>query len=94
VVSDSSIAPTSGDGYILICESLDPGLTPLLAAARGLVVERGGALSHGAVVARQLGVPAFGCPQATRLIRTGDWLSLDSDTALLQIECKANEYVT
>jgi pyruvate,water dikinase len=93
VVSDSQKPPTSGGGYILICDSLDPGLTPLLAAARGLVVERGGALSHGAVVARQLGLPAFGCPDATRLIRTGDWLVLDGDQALLHVECKNNEPV-
>jgi pyruvate,water dikinase len=93
VVSDSQKAPMPRGGYILICNSLDPGLTPLLAAAKGLVVERGGALSHGAVVARQLGVPALGCPEATRLIRSGDWLVLDSEQGLLHIERKNDECI-
>ena len=41
-----------GTDYILVCPSTDPGWTPLFLSARGLIVERGGVLSHGAIVAR------------------------------------------
>jgi len=45
-------------GYVLVCPSTDPGWTPLFARARALVMERGGVLSHGAIVAREYGLPA------------------------------------
>ena len=45
-------------GEILVCPSTDPGWTPLFLTAGGLVMEMGGANSHGAVVAREYGMPA------------------------------------
>ncbi|MBI2929382.1 MAG: hypothetical protein HYY24_27265 [Verrucomicrobia bacterium] len=69
-----------GNDYILVCPSTDPGWTPLFIRARGLIVERGGLLSHGAIVARDFGIPAVVCPQATRLINSGDRLRLDGNT--------------
>jgi pyruvate,water dikinase len=51
---------------ILVCPSTDPGWTPLFTRIRGLVVERGGQLSHGAIVARDFGIPAVACGR-TRL---------------------------
>ena len=45
-------------GEILIAPSTDPGWTPLFLTAGGLVMEMGGANSHGAVVAREYGIPA------------------------------------
>ena len=51
---------------ILICPSTDPGWTTLFASIRGLVVERGGVLSHGAITARDFGIPAVACSDATR----------------------------
>ncbi|MFI7698888.1 PEP/pyruvate-binding domain-containing protein [Nonomuraea sp. NPDC049480] len=59
-------------GEILVCPSTDPGWTPLFLTAGGLVMEMGGAMSHGAVVAREYGIPAVvGVPDATRRITTG-----------------------
>ncbi|PWB84579.1 MAG: hypothetical protein C3F11_00570 [Methylocystaceae bacterium] len=46
------------DGGVLVARSTDPGWTPLFLLARGLVIEIGGYLSHGAIVAREFGVPA------------------------------------
>ena len=63
--------PDLPDGYVLVCPSTDPGWTPLFVNARGLIVERGGVLSHGAIVARDFGIPAVACPDATRLLKTG-----------------------
>ncbi|HUW56573.1 MAG TPA: PEP/pyruvate-binding domain-containing protein [Planctomycetota bacterium] len=51
---------------ILVCPSTDPGWTTLFASIRGLVVERGGVLSHGAITARDFGIPALACHDATR----------------------------
>ncbi|MFI7447816.1 PEP/pyruvate-binding domain-containing protein [Nonomuraea sp. NPDC049714] len=59
-------------GEILICPSTDPGWTPLFLTAGGLVMEMGGSMSHGAVVAREYGIPAVvGVPDATHRITTG-----------------------
>ena len=56
----------------------DPGWTPLFRTAGGLVMEMGGANSHGAVVAREYGIPAVvGVADATRLITTGQRVTVD-----------------
>ena len=68
-------------GEILVAPSTDPGWTPLFLTAGGLVMEMGGAMSHGAVVAREYGIPAVvGVPDATELINTGDRISVDGTT--------------
>jgi pyruvate,water dikinase len=60
-------------GEILVAPSTDPGWTPLFLTAGGLVMEMGGSNSHGAVVAREYGIPAVvGVPNATQLIKDGD----------------------
>ncbi|MFI7544017.1 PEP/pyruvate-binding domain-containing protein [Actinoplanes sp. NPDC049599] len=65
-------------GEILVAPSTDPGWTPLFLTAGGLVMEMGGANSHGAVVAREYGIPAVvGVPGATTRIATGDRITLD-----------------
>jgi pyruvate,water dikinase len=69
-----------GADYFLVCPSTDPGWTPLFINARGLIVERGGVLSHGAIVARDFGIPAIVCPNATKLLRSGDRLHVDGNT--------------
>jgi len=59
-------------GEILVAPSTDPGWTPLFLTAGGLVMEMGGANSHGAVVAREYGIPAVvGVPGATHRIQDG-----------------------
>jgi len=68
-----------GDGYILVCPSTDPNWTPLFAKAAGLVIERGGMLSHGAVVAREMGIPAVVCDGATRLLKDGETVAVDGN---------------
>ena len=74
-----------GADYILVCPSTDPGWTPLFVAARGLIVERGGILSHGAIVARDFGIPAIVCPDATRLLSDGDRVRLDGSTGRVEV---------
>ncbi len=65
-------------GEILVAPSTDPGWTPLFLTAGGLVMEMGGPNSHGAVVAREYGIPAVvGVPDATARIATGDAVTVD-----------------
>jgi pyruvate,water dikinase len=59
-------------GDILVTASTDPSWTPLFVTIKGLVTEVGGLMTHGAVIAREYGVPAVvGVEHATRLIRDG-----------------------
>ena len=65
-------------GEILVAPSTDPGWTPLFLTAGGLVMEMGGANSHGAVVAREYGIPAVvGVPDAVSRITTGQVITVD-----------------
>ena len=64
-------------GCVLVCPSTDPAWTPLFVNAGALVLERGGALSHGAVVAREMGLPAVVLPNATALFFDGEKLTVD-----------------
>jgi rifampicin phosphotransferase len=65
-------------GYILVCPSTDPAWVPLFVSAGGLVMESGGTLSHGAIVAREFGLPAVaGIPDVMRQIQTGQRLRVD-----------------
>lgn len=69
--------PALPRGHILVCPSTDPSWTSLFADAAGLIVECGGALSHGAVVAREMGLPAVVLPYATRLLSDGETIRID-----------------
>ena len=89
VVQSPEAAGELGPEYVLVCPSTDPGWAPLLAGARGLVVERGGVLSHGAIVARDFGIPAVVCPNATRLLHTGDRIRVDGNTGRIDVVQRA-----
>jgi len=72
--------------YILVCPSTDPAWVPLFVQARGLVMETGGMLSHGAIVAREFGLPAVaGIADVLRRIKTGQRLRIDGGTGMVQI---------
>jgi rifampicin phosphotransferase len=73
-------------GEILVAPSTDPGWTPLFLTAGGLVMEMGGAGSHGAVVAREYGIPAVvGVPDATNKIETGQLITVDGTAGLVTL---------
>jgi pyruvate,water dikinase len=64
--------------YILVCPSTDPAWVPLFVNARGLVMETGGVLSHGAIVAREFGLPAVATLAGVqKRLRTGQRLRVD-----------------
>ena len=73
-------------GDILVAPSTDPGWTPLFLLAAGLVMETGGYLSHGAIVAREYGIPAvLNVPLATQYIADGSRIVLDGGAGVVQI---------
>jgi pyruvate,water dikinase len=72
--------------YILVCPSTDPAWVPLFVQARGLVMEIGGVLSHGAIVAREYGLPAVaGLPGVQRRLRTGQRLRVDGGKGTVSV---------
>ncbi|MFI6787012.1 PEP/pyruvate-binding domain-containing protein [Nonomuraea sp. NPDC050383] len=74
-------------GEILVCPSTDPGWTPLFLTAGGLVMEMGGAMSHGAVVAREYGIPAVvGVPDATHRITTGRRITVNGAAGTVTLD--------
>jgi rifampicin phosphotransferase len=74
-------------GEILVAPSTDPGWTPLFLTAGGLVMEMGGMMSHGAVVAREYGIPAVvGVPGATEQIETGATITVDGSAGVVSID--------
>ena len=70
---------------VLICPSTDPAWTALFTTIKALVVERGGVLSHGAITARDFGVPAVACPDATRIIDDAARVRVDGDRGRVTI---------
>ncbi|MCT9870438.1 PEP/pyruvate-binding domain-containing protein [Paenarthrobacter aurescens] len=74
-------------GEILVAPSTDPGWTPLFLTAGGLVMEMGGPNSHGAVVAREYGIPAVvGVPNAASRLTTGQQVTVDGAAGTVSIE--------
>ena len=72
--------------YVLVCPSTDPSWVPLFARAKALVMETGGVLSHGAIVAREFGLPAVaGLPGVVQKIRTGQRLRVDGGRGTVSI---------
>jgi rifampicin phosphotransferase len=73
-------------GEILVCPSTDPGWTPLFLTAGGLVMEIGGMVTHGSIVAREYGIPAVvGVHQATKRIQSGQRLRVDGSRGQVTI---------
>ena len=79
IVFDPQTATDLGTDYVLVCPSTDPGWTALFVHAKALIVERGGVLSHGAIVARDFGIPALVCPDATRRIPDRTMIRVDGN---------------
>ncbi|MDJ1172382.1 PEP/pyruvate-binding domain-containing protein [Roseofilum sp. BLCC_M154] len=72
-------------GSILVAERTDPGWIMLFPAASGVLVERGSLLSHSAIVAREMGIPAIvSLPGVTRFLKDGDWVKMDGSTGRVE----------
>lgn len=73
-------------GDILVTRQTDPGWGPIFPLISGLVIERGGMLSHGAIIAREFGIPSVvGVKDATRRIQHGGSITVDGDRGLVHV---------
>ena len=78
VILDASSLFDFKSGEILVCDAVEPNMTFVVPLCAGIVERRGGMLIHGAIIAREYGLPCVtGVPNATTLIRTGDPLTVD-----------------
>ena len=81
-MADAEVEP----GDILVTAFTDPSWSPLFVAVKGLVTEVGGLMTHGAVIAREYGLPAVvGVADATRLIRDGQRIRVHGTEGYVEI---------
>ncbi len=80
------------EGDILVAPVTDPGWSPLFVTAGGLVMELGGVLSHGVIIAREYGIPAVvGVKDATKIIKTGQFITVDGSKGFIYIRNDADD---
>lgn len=73
-------------GDIIVAPVIDPGMAPLFGLAAGLMVEMGGTLSHGAIIAREYGLPAVAnVTGAMHVLKDGDRIRLDADHGAIHL---------
>jgi pyruvate,water dikinase len=86
VISDSLDLGVIRSGEIIVTHSTNPAWAPLLLNAGGLVTNVGGLLSHGAILAREYGLPAvLNVRGATELITSGEWIEIDGGRGTVNI---------
>ena len=79
-------------GEIIVCDAIDPNMTFVIPLVSAIVERRGGMLIHGAIIAREYGVPCVtGIPQATEFIETGDYITVDGYYGLVIIHSDEEE---
>jgi pyruvate,water dikinase len=76
-------------GDILVVPVIDPGMAPLFGLASGLIAEMGGTLSHGAIIAREYGLPAVAnVPGITGRLKEGDQVILDGERGEIIVQAR------
>ncbi len=86
VVHSASELHEMTNGEILVCDAVDPNMTFVVPLSAGIVERRGGMLIHGAIIAREYGLPCVtGVPNATSLIRTGVRVTVDGYLGIVTV---------
>lgn len=86
VITSEKDFDTLNQGDILITYSTNPGWTPLFVTAAAVVTEIGGALSHGAIIAREYGLPMVAAVNnVTKQISSGDKIYVNGDKGIVRI---------
>ena len=87
VVIDSPNNTIDTTDKIIVAKSTDPGWVFLIQNAKGIIAEKGSLLSHTAIISRELHKPAIvNVKDATRLLKTGDVVTLDAEKGMITIE--------
>lgn len=86
VVGDNPHTTVIRKGEILVAKSTDPGWTPLFAPAAGVAIEIGGPLTHGSVVAKEMGIPCVVCVHGlVEKVKTGMRIRVDGTKGIVEI---------
>ncbi|AFC54300.1 MULTISPECIES: PEP-utilizing enzyme [Mycobacterium] len=94
VVVDAESHDTLDDGEVLVCKFVDPGWTALVSLAGALVTDMGSPASHGAIVARELGITCVvGTGNGTRALRSGDVVRVDGTTGEIVVLVRSRAMV-
>lgn len=82
-----SVAESAGlEGCIMVAERTDPGWVPLFPISKGILVERGSILSHSAIVAREMGIPAIvAVNNLLSTLKDGDEVEMDGSSGIIRI---------
>jgi len=73
-------------GEVLVCDAIQPMMTHLVPLASAIVERRGGMLIHGAIIARELGIPCVnGIPDAVKLLNDGDLVTVDGFLGIVTV---------
>jgi pyruvate,water dikinase len=86
VIRNTTDLPAFKYGEVLVCDAVDPNMTFVVPLAAALVERRGGMLIHGAIIAREYGLPCVtGVVNVTELIRSGDLITVDGFLGLVTV---------
>ncbi|SFM29470.1 PEP/pyruvate-binding domain-containing protein [Methanolobus profundi] len=89
VIDDNKELFNVRSGEILVCDAIDPNMTFIVPIVSGIVERRGGMLIHGAIIAREYGIPCVtGIPDATMVIMNGDEVTVDGYLGIVTIKRK------
>jgi pyruvate,water dikinase len=92
VVLDPESDETLDDGEVLVCKFVDPGWTALVSLAGALVTDIGSPASHGAIVARELGITCVvGTGNGTRALHTGDVVRVNGSSGEIAVLARSIE---
>ncbi len=73
-------------GEILVCDAIQPNMTHLVPLAAGIIERRGGMLIHGAIIAREMGIPCVnGVPNAAEILEDGELVTVDGFLGIVTI---------
>jgi pyruvate,water dikinase len=91
VILDPSDLANFRAGEIIVCDAIDPRMTIVIPIASGIVERRGGMLIHGAIIAREYGLPCVtGVPEVTTMINTGDSVTVDGYLGIVTVRRSAD----
>lgn len=91
VLSEPNMDNVPEEPYVLVCPSTDPAWVPLFSRAKALVMETGGTLSHGAIVAREFGLPAVaGLPGVLQQIQNGQIIRVDGTNGKVWLRAESD----
>lgn len=87
VLDNESVLTDFKAGEVLVCDAIEPNMTFLAPLAAAIIERRGGMLVHGAIIAREYGIPCVtGIPEATKVIKSGEKLTVDGYLGIVSID--------